>query len=216
MVVGSRRDRCCQLYGDESTSQSCHPFLEKKNFDDDNSRSDDEKECDRKAWRRTAFKRITALKIKVLDYNLTALNSLRPIALRCDEDTASFFNGIVVPSILKARSQSISIVDTDTPAPFNFSSEKFNFPGKVVWMPSTSSYKLTLRGDGVKQLDKSSTTTDLEGKPLQLPAGLTGRTFTDAKRRLCRLACLAWDRRDTSKRPRFYPGGAEEAEGTAP
>ena len=68
----------------------------------------------------------------------------------------------------------------------------------------------------MKQLDKSSTTTDLEGKPLQLPADLTGRTFHEAKKRLCHLACLAWDQRDKSKRPRFFPGGAEEAEGTAP
>ena len=183
----------------------------------DDSESDDEKSTPGRSWRTVSFKKATALKIKVLDYTLTALNSLRPIALRCDEDTVSFLNAIVVPSIIKARSQSVTILDTETPAPFNFSGEeKFHFPGKVVWMPTTSSYKLQLRGEGVKQLDKSSTTTDLEGKPLQLPAGLTGRTFHDAKRRLCRLACQAWDQRDTSKRPRFYPGGAEKAEGTAP
>ena len=181
--------------------------------------SSDEEDNDGKPaqWRGGSFKTCVALKIKVLEHKLTAMNTLRPIAIQCDDAAISFLNEIVVPSIIKARSQSLTILDTETPAPFNFSREdKLHFPGKVVWMPTTSSYKLQLRGEGVKQLDKSSTTTDLEGKPLQLPADLTGRTFHDAKKRLCHLACLAWDQRDKSKRPRFFPGGAEEAEGTAP
>ena len=75
------------------------------------------------------------------------------------------------------------------------------------------SYELLLSGKGTTKLDKSSTTTDLEGKPLQVPAGLRGSEFQDARKRICHLACLAWNQRDRSTRPRFFPG---DAEGTAP
>ena len=147
---------------------------------------------------------------------------MRPIALRCDDDTISFLKAVAVPLITKARSQSDTVQSdtvpvTEPPALFNFSDKaKFTFPGKVVWMPTTNSYELKLSGNGATKLDKSSTTTDLEGKPLQVPTGLRGSEFQDARKRICHLACLAWDQRDKSKRQRFFPGGASEAEGTAP
>ena len=180
--------------------------------------SDEESNEDQpmKGWRGTSFKKCVTLKIKVLEHTLLALNTLRPIALRCDDDTISFLNAIVVPSIIKARSQSVTVPDTETPAPFNFSGkDKLNFPGKVLWKPTTFSYELKLSGTGATQLDKGSTTTDLEGKPLQVPPGLRGSEFQDARKRICHLACLAWNQRDRSTRPRFFPGDAEEAEGTA-
>ena len=156
------------------------------------------------------------LKIKVLDHTLTAINILRPIALRCDDDTISFLKTVVVPSIQKARSQSVTVADTGTPAPFNFSGQdELHFPGKVLWAPTTFSYELLLSGKGTTKLDKSYTNTDLEGKPLKVPGGLQGSDFQDARKRICHLACLAWDQRDKSKRQRFFPCDAEEAEGTA-
>ena len=84
-------------------------------------------------------------------------------------------------------------------------------------MPTKFSYELQLSGKGATQLDKSSTTTDLEGKPLQVPPGLRGSEFQDARKRICHLACLAWNQRDRSTRPRFFPGEGRdrEAEGTA-
>ena len=118
--------------------------------------------------------------------------------------------------MIKARSQSDTVPVTEPPAPFNFSDKApFTFPGRVVWMPTTNSYELKLSGKGATQLDKRSTTTDLEGKPLQVPAGLRGSEFQDARKRICHLACLAWNQRDRSTRPRFFPCDAEEAEGTA-
>ena len=153
------------------------------------------------------------LKITVLEHTLVVVNSLRPIALRCDDDTISFLKAVAVPLITKARSQSDTVPVTEPPAPFNFSDKApFTFPGRVVWMPTTNSYELKLSGKGATQLDKSSTTTDLEGKPLQVPPGLRGSEFQDARKRICHLACLAWDQRDKSKRQRFFPC---EAEGTA-
>ena len=166
-----------------------------------------------KGGRAMSFKRCVVLKIKVLDHTLMALNILRPIALRCDDDTISFLKSIVVPSIQKARSQSVAVPDTGTPAPFNFSGQdKLHFPGRVLWVPTTFSYELLLSGKGTTKLDKSSTNTDLEGKPLKVPAGLRGSEFQAARKRICHLACLAWDQRDKSKRQRFFP---REAEGTA-
>ena len=169
-----------------------------------------------KEWR--SSKRCTTLKITVLEHTLLAINSLRPIALRCDDDTISFLKAVAVPLITKARSQSDTVPVTEPPAPFNFSDKApFTFPGRVVWMPTTNSYELKLSGKGATQLDKRSTTTDLEGKPLQVPPGLRGCAFQEARQRICHLACLAWNQRDRSTRPRFFPGEGRdrEAEGTA-
>ena len=169
-----------------------------------------------KEWR--SSKRCTTLKITVLEHTLLAINSLRPIALRCDENTISFLKAVAVPLITKARSQSDTVPVTEPPAPFNFSGKApFTFPGRVVWMPTTNSYELKLSGKGATQLDKRSTTTDLEGKPLQVPPDLRGCAFQEARQRICHLACLAWNQRDRSTRPRFFPGEGRdrEAEGTA-
>ena len=165
---------------------------------------------------RRSSKKCLVLKITVFEHTLLAINSLRPIALRNDENTIAFLKAVAVPLITKARSQSDTVPVTEPPAPFNFSDKaKFTFPGRVVWMPTTNSYELKLSGKGATQLDKRSTTTDLEGKPLQVPPGLRGCAFQDARKRICHLACLAWNQRDRSTRPRFFPGDAEEAEGTA-
>ena len=78
------------------------------------------------------------------------------------------------------------------------------------------SYELLLSGKGTTKLDKSYTNTDLEGKPLKVPGGLQGSDFQAARKRICHLACLAWNQRDRSTRPRFFPGEGRdrEAEGT--
>ena len=81
-------------------------------------------------------------------------------------------------------------------------------------MPSTFSYELVLKGKGRKGNAKADTNTDLEGNPLKVPDGygLTGEEFLAARKRICRLACLARDQRDHSKRQRLFP---PEAGGTA-
>ena len=154
------------------------------------SSSDESSNEDRHLY--SELKMARTLRITVLEHTLVVVNSLRPIALRCDLDTISFLKAVAVPLITKAHSQSDTVPVTEPPALFNFSDKaKFSFPGKVVWMPTTNSYELKLSGNGATKLDKSSTTTDLEGKPLQVPPGLRGSEFQDARKRICHLACLA-------------------------
>ena len=184
--------------------------------DSSSDESSNEDQAMQKEW--NSSKKWRMLKITVLEHTLVVVNSLRPIALRCDDDTISFLKAVAVPLITKARSQSDTVPVTEPPAPFNFSDKApFTFPGRVVWMPTTNSYELKLSGKGATQLDKRSTTTALEGKPLQVPPGLRGSEFQDARKRICHLACLAWNQRDRSTRPRFFPGEGRdrEAEGTA-
>ena len=69
-----------------------------------------------------------------------------------------------------------------------------------------------MKRKGRKGNAKGDTNTDLEGNPLKVPDGLKGEEFVAARKRICRLACLAWDQRDHSKRQRFFP---PEAGGTA-
>ena len=186
--------------------------------DPEDDASDGDSSGEEWSVRSRSFKRMPLLKVRVLDHVLTVANIMRPLALELTDASKTFIRDAVVPSILKARSQSVTVADTGTPAPFNFSGQdKLHFPGRVLWAPTTFSYELLLSGKGTTKLDKSSTTTDLEGKPLKVPAGLKGSDFQAARKRICHLACLAWNQRDRSTRPRFFPGEGRdrEAEGTA-
>ena len=176
--------------------------------DPEDDASDGDSSGEEWSVRSRSFKRMPLLKVRVLDHVLTVANIMRPLALELTDASKTFIRDAVVPSILKARSQSVTVAETK-PAPFNFSSgDDLNLPGQVVWQPSKSSYFLVCKGRGGKAADK---TNDLQGRPLKIPSCVVGLAYTDARKRLFHLACQAWDERDTSKRPRIL----KEAEATA-
>ena len=165
--------------------------------------SDEESNDDEWTARAGRFKRMPLLKVRVLGHVLNVVNVCRPLALELTDATSTFIRDAVVPSIQKARSQSVTVAETEPPAPFNFSrKETLHLPGQVLWKPSTFSYELVLKGKGAKAMD---TTTDLEGHLLRVPPHRTGETFQAARKRIFQLACQAWDQRDASKRPRILP-----------
>ena len=165
--------------------------------------SDEESNDDEWTARAGRFKRMPLLKVRVLGHVLNVVNVCRPLALELTDATSTFIRDAVVPSIQKARSQSVTVAETEPPAPSNFScKETLHLPGQVLWKPSTFSYELVLKGKGAKAMD---TTTDLEGHLLRVPPHRTGETFQAARKRIFQLACQAWDQRDTSKRPRILP-----------
>ena len=165
--------------------------------------SDEESNDEEWTARSGRFKRMPMLKVRVLDHVLNVVNVCRPLALELTDATLTFIRDAVVPSIQKARSQSVTVAQTEPPAPFNFScKDTLHLPAQVLWKPSTFSYELVLKGKGSKAMD---TTTDLEGHLLRVPPHRTGETFQAARKRIFQLACQAWDQRDTSKRPRILP-----------
>ena len=161
--------------------------------------------CMRNARERKArFDNAPLFRVTIGGHNLVALNCQRVLAIEATDAAREYIQQVVVPA-MTSRSRAPSeaaAAPAEEEAPvaktFCFTKDTLSVSGKVIWKPGSRSYKLNIRGPGCAKVDP---TTDSEGKPLALPPG-TDQT-KEEQEKLFKLACVAWNEKDTSDRARI-------------
>ena len=144
------------------------------------------------------------LKANVAGLPITVVNYGKLLIMKLDEEGIRFINKVVIDVVQRLSDTTETVANgkgaVSVEAGFRFDQSMPNIPDKVLWDPSTNSWKLILSNKG---RPKRASFVDEDGKPLGVTEGLTADKHDVAKANSDARAIQAWNHLDKSDRKRI-------------